>query len=291
MDGFKSLYHLSDKFGHTAPIYGLYGQDHMIWAGDGNGQIVSWDINSPDGTVVAQASCPIYCLIVDIQSPLLIAGDMHGYLHWIDLQEKKIIKRHSAHPKGVFSLVIDDEFLYSAGGDGCITKWSLSRMQPLETLQLSPVGIRSLYIDNSMIYLGDGRGHLISVIMDTFLLHDDSPIHDSTIFSIERYLGATITGSRDATIKLVKDPARQPISINAHWYTVNKLICVDNTLISASRDKRIRLWSLPFLECIDSIDYTRNGHTKSVNNLYYLSDHSIIASVGDDRVIKLWLLR
>jgi WD40 repeat protein len=289
VEGSMILKHLSDKIGHTAAIYCLSHNDKVIWAGDGNGYIVEWSIDNDTGEVIAQLPSPVYSLAYVSMYNLLIAGDMHGHIFWLDIKSKKILKRHEAHHKGVFSLIVNDEIMYSCGGDGTVTKWSVANMSPIESLAISPVGLRSLYLfSEKELLIGDGRGYLFTLDIENMILTNNEKRHQSTIFSISSFQDQVIiTGSRDATIKVSKNESILA-DINAHWYTVNSMVTKDNILFSASRDKKIRAWQLPSLECIDSVDFTRNGHIRSVNAISYLTDKKILISGGDDKIVKIW---
>lgn len=284
------LKHISDYLGHTGAIYCLCSYEQTFWAGDGNGHIVAWSLDNDIGQVIGLLSCPVYSLAYVNHKSLLIAGDMHGHIYWIDVQSKEIKKRHIAHNKGVFQLLVDSSYLYSCGGDGALTKWTVDTMQPIETIVVSPVGLRSICkLSNDTIVVGDGRGHLINIQSETMTMVKDEKRHDSTIFSIALCPGDMIaTGSRDATIKISNREGKMINDINAHWYTINCLKSIGEKLISVSRDKKIRVWNLPDTECLESIDFTKGGHIRSVNSIISLKDDTMLVTAGDDKVIKVW---
>jgi WD40 repeat protein len=54
-------------------------------------------------------------------------------------------------------------------------------------------------------------------------------------------------------------------------------------------DKSIKLWNATNLQLKAVADPTKNnGHHKSVNTLCYTPYENLLASAGDDRVIKVW---
>jgi WD40 repeat protein len=101
------------------------------------------------------------------------------------------------------------------------------------------------------------------------------------------------SGGRDALLKVWKLD-QTPIlleTINAHWFTINDLQISPNGnfLISASRDKTIKIWDIKTLELLKVLDRFKNigGHTHSVNRLLWL-DNETFVSGGDDKKICVW---
>jgi WD40 repeat protein len=73
----------------------------------------------------------------------------------------------------------------------------------------------------------------------------------------------------------------------AHERAVNALALhpTGKWLATASRDKRIHLWDTATGERVLSL----SGHQRSVNALQWL-DKEVLASGGDDGIIKIWHL-
>ncbi|TXC82173.1 hypothetical protein FRX97_02380 [Luteibaculum oceani] len=81
------------------------------------------------------------------------------------------------------------------------------------------------------------------------------------------------------------------VNIPAHNFGIYSLIELQdgNLIVSASRDKTIKIWNSNSLEVVQKIGVKENGHSRSVNHLLKLSEDSF-ASAGDDGAIKVWRL-
>jgi WD40 repeat protein len=284
---------LTDRMGHEAPIYAIaYDQARSwIYSADGQGWIVRWSTNESDthGLLVAKADVSIMSLIYVETSSRLIAGDLYGYLHVIDPETFTIHKRILAHPKGVFSMVLWENFLITCGGDGKIMRWRLSDMILLDQIDISKVGLRSMITCGDQIYMGDGNGYIYQLGSD-LRIRLSWQAHRATVFALEFVGDVLISGGRDAQLCSWDHEGRAIHQVSAHWYTINKIICVANNLVTLSRDKKIRLWSDEDLTLVQSIDFIHHGHLRSVNNGIWIEHLAQLWTCGDDRMIKIWTL-
>jgi WD40 repeat protein len=290
--------------GHEAAIFALTEgrTPQYVLSGAGEGWVVEWDLeNAALGKLIAKAAANIYALVFDKASNKAIAGDMNGGIHFLNLNDSTLSKHIKHHEKGCFGLKIRENNLFSLGGDGVFTRWNLSEMRSVESLQLSGESLRCLVFSprQNIWAIGSSDGNIYIVEAYEFtILHVFKSAHRSSVFSLafspdEKYL---ISGGRDAFLKMWQMSDYQLItSVPAHNYTINALVFNpenERIFASASRDKTIKIWEfMPELEAIrlmKVIDSGRfDGHTRSVNSLAWLSGKHLV-SASDDRRLMVW---
>jgi WD40 repeat protein len=96
------------------------------------------------------------------------------------------------------------------------------------------------------------------------------------------------TAGRDSKIKVWQD--QQCIStIDAHSSTINKILSIERDyLISASRDRNIRLWHIHPMELLQSLRTKQGNHMASINNMLYDDTRRELMTTSDDRTIIIW---
>lgn len=289
--------------GHTGAVYDI-AADHLgaIWSVGGDGWVVRWDaLHSSDGVLVARADVQLFSVCLVPSRSLLVAGDMKGALHWIDVSVSAQYAQIQTHRKGVFAIQWYDEKIYSAGGDGVLTMWELDGQQPpmpqvSHTLSNERLRCMAFSPDGSRLLVGASDGNLYELNPHTLeLVHTLHQAHTSSVFTVAYSpCGLYVyTGGRDALLKKwsATDIARGALcTVAAHWFTINKVAVhpKGHLLATASRDKTIKIWDstdLKLLKVIDVMKY--RGHTHSVNKLLWLNDTQLV-SCGDDKKIYLW---
>ena len=303
MAGYLYLYMPKEKFqiqekyqGHKSGIYqlALY-DDRYFLSCAGDGYIVRWDLFSQntDGKVIAQVDGKIFSMAL-LPGNLLVAGDMLGDIYWIDLKGNTVLRRVSLHKKGIFSIIMLNNFVYSAGGDGVLVKWDPNTFFPLESIQLTTGSLRRIFPlsdYNILVGAGDSHIHLVNLERMQSRIYI-TEAHTPSVFAIALSDKNIYTGGRDALIGKYGLSGELDNRISAHWFTVNDLVYVSEQklLISASRDKRIRIWDGDTLKLHQSIDVQSGGHVNSVNALLYIPESKLLLSASDDRTISKFIL-
>jgi WD40 repeat protein len=281
---------LSNRLGHEAAIYALAYDNAAayVYSGDGNGWIVRWSTSMDNtvGKLIAKADVPIMCLHWNENISRLLAGDLHGYLHVIDPISLTIERRILAHPKGVFRIETWGLDMMTCGADGRLIRWS-EQLDITDQVSLSKVGLRSMAVEKNHLYLGDGNGRVFQV--DNHLRPNLSwKAHDATVFSMAIHGDKLITGGRDAMLRIGEMNGDSSRNVAAHWYTINKVMTINGEIVSLSRDKKIRVWSIEELALLQSVDFIDHGHIRSVNDGIFLEDDNQLWTCGDDKEIKIW---
>jgi WD40 repeat protein len=295
--------------GHTQAIYALsrLNERQFISAG-GDGMLVKWDIENFDrGQALAKTPEVIFCTAYHANSHSIICGTMPGGVYWIDLNNERILKNVLHHIGGTYAVLTHGNSVFTAGADGIVTCWDATSLEKKFSIKCSAHGIRCLFITDSMfLYAGDQGGNLISVRLDSGAIEKNATnkkeqsglsnikLHSQSLFTIwlDEVQKMIYTGGRDAKLKCLHMKDMNILqSVDAHWFTINRLIELEGTgtIATASRDKTIRIWDKANLKLLHTIKRTDGkGHTHSVNNLIWFASQKLLISCGDDRQIMMY---
>jgi WD40 repeat protein len=284
--------------GHEAAVYALSaaGYERRILSGGGEGWIAEWDLDAPDqGRLLARMDVQVFSLL-RLSSGEIVAGDMNGGLHWVSPAEPARNRDVAHHRKGVFSLLEAGGNLFTAGGEGRITRWSIAEQRSIESLQISARPLRTLDYcpQRHEIAAGSSDGNIYILDAGSMeLLHTLEQAHTSSVFAV-RYAPdgrRLFSGGRDAMLR-AWDSGRDWQAVfaePAHWFTINAIAVHPERplLATASRDKTIKIWNLHDLRLHKVLEPFRDkGHPNSVNALLWVG-HQLV-SASDDRTLIVW---
>ncbi len=288
--------------GHKAAVYALIASkdsEHFLSAG-GDGWIAEWHIRTPqNGRLIATAEGQLFSLLhlLSEQRRLIVAGDMYGGMHWIDLERPNRTRAVRHHQKGVFDLKYDPPWVLSAGGDGLLTRWDSESGRSFESLHLTNRSLRALALapQRREIAVGASDANIYLLDGDTLAIrHTLRGAHIPSVFTVayspdEQYL---LSGGRDAMLRVWSLDSDSPALVSsqpAHWFTINHIFWSPDGryFATASRDKTVKIWEGTTFQLLRVLDPVRDGgHLNSVNRLLWLPQALISAS--DDRTIKIW---
>lgn len=279
--------------GHQSSIYGICNipKYNCFITTDGDGNLVKWskEVNANKGIVIAKANSAIFCVIYVEKYDLLLFGDQTGDLYWIKFSENKLLKRYRFHKNAIFDLHQHQEKLFTASSDGSVVVWNLENLEPEITLAISNQGLRCFQkYENQILVMGSSNNIycIIPPRYDVTIWIDAA--HKNSIFTSCSVMGKMYTAGRDSKIKVWED--QQCIkSIDAHSSTINKILNIERDyLVSASRDRNIRLWHLPNMELLQSLRTKHGNHKASINNMLYDDARKQLVTISDDRTIIIW---
>ncbi len=294
--------HIRKKFvcsGHRAALYALARDRedrHVITAG-GDGWLVDWDLDDPEtGRVIASVETQVFSLLTLPGRGWVVAGNMNGGVHWIDLEHPAQTRNIQHHQKGVYDIQTAGQWLYTAGGDGVLTRWDAGTGATVESFQLTNRALRAIAISGvrSEMAVGASDGAVYLLDLETLALKNTIPkAHLPSVFALAWSPDAThlLSGGRDAMLRVwnrQKEPAlvsEQP----AHWYTINHIVFSPDGkyFATASRDKTVKVWDAGSFQLLKVLDTIRDGgHINSVNRLLWLP--GCLLSVSDDRTMIGW---
>ena len=286
--------------GHNASVFALGASSRpgFVMSGSGEGWLVEWDLSNPEtGRLCARVDRQIFSLLHLPGTSRVVAGNMDGGLHWVDLDDPSSTRNIAHHQKGTFALLAVGDYLFSGGGDGRLTRWSISDARSEESLQLSFESIRALdYCPaRNEIAVGAGDGNIYLLDPNLNIQHTIHQAHQKTVFSLRYAPGGDylLSGGRDAHLRAwnANDSWGKLTEQPAHWFTINDIAFHPTAPIfaTASRDKTIKIWeaqSFQLLRVLDSIRY--QGHINSVNCLHWDAETGLLVSGSDDRTLILW---
>lgn len=289
--------------GHNAAIFALttYSDPRYFLSAAGDGWVVKWDLDDPDpGRLIAKVDTQIFSLCYLPEQDRVVAGNMNGGVHWIDLQNPEQTRNIAHHQKGVFAIEKLDQSVFTAGGQGLLTRWSITDTRTEESIKLTNQSLRSLAIHPGKNQLAVGASDnsiYLLKLPDLQLIHTIRNAHENSVFSLQyspdgRYL---LSGSRDAHFKVwdIWEGFQELIAKPAHWFTINAIAYhpEGHLLATASRDKTIKIWDAENFELLKVIETIRdNGHVNSVNTLLWTTYKNQLLSASDDRTIGIWEL-
>ncbi len=298
-----SVRHLHTSKGHRAALYALAPgrSEHHVLSAGGDGWIVEWDAGDPEsGQLVASIETRIFSLCSIPELNLIIAGNMDGGVHWIDRAAPDLTRNIQHHRKGVYDIVRSGQWIFTAGGDGILTRWDLTAARAVESIQLSNQALRCIAISESRqeLAVGSSDGSIYFLDPDTLELKNIlKKAHTNSVFTLAYGPHHLFSGGRDAMLRVWTSNLELRTSnlelqteLPAHWFTINHLAFSPDGafLATASRDKTIKIWNPATLELLKVVDTLRHGgHVNSVNRLLWLR-HGTLVSCSDDRSVMWW---
>lgn len=289
--------------GHNASVFAVVA-DHdprYILSGAGDGWLVRWDLEAPDlGKLVAKVETQIFSMCLLAGERRVVVGNMNGGVHWVDLEHPEATKNIAHHQKGVYAIVQVGPHVFTGGGDGLVTRWSVESGSSIESLQLSPASIRSIAFAPERNELAVGASDHSIYFLDASRMEVKYSIpaaHDNSIFCLkyspdQKQLWS---GGRDAHLKIWDLEAERTCLMDhaAHWYTINDLVFDPSGkyVATGSRDKTIRIWDAHNFKLVKAIETIRDqGHINSVNRLLWSSHKNYLISASDDRRLISWAI-
>ncbi|MFT6747136.1 MAG: WD40 repeat protein [Glaciecola sp.] len=281
---------------HAGSLYAVcYSKKlDLIFTGGVDNVVASWNPRTFENTDFSIKTKSTILNLTIANEKHLVIGLFNGDIHIIDLVARKEIKYITYHKKGVFAARYNaaNNCLIVGSGDGKLSIWNCDNYELLLSKQISESKIRAIEIHDDSAFIGTTEGVMYTIDINNLQLVATQQVNEEGINSL-CYLpqkDAILIGGKDAHLKvfsLVKKSA--VLDIAAHNWAIYKLIIIDGSLYSCSRDKTIKQWDVDTLELSKRYSYPEfKAHTHSVNNMAYVSKHNFLISVGDDKAICYW---
>lgn len=287
--------------GHQNPIYTVaIDSDKQVLYSAGNDKgIVEWDLATDSfKRVLCTVASSVYCLLTIPRYDYLLAGLRNGELLVIERTENVALKARLTVEKGaIFALqyLTEKNELLAIGEQGKAYVWDLSTFDLLYQFEVSKTTVRSISLttDGKTIAFGDKDGFVYLYDSHDFHLIAREKIHEGGVSSLAFVGDYLLSGGRDAKLNKLEMPTLHLVeSIVPHMFTVYGIQALGNDLLSTiSRDKTIKIWNTDLkLQKNISRDKGIESHFLSINTQYFDPRSSVIATAGDDKVIKIWQL-
>lgn len=228
---------------------------------------------------------------IAISNNQLLVGLRGGMIALYNTKNAFFVRSLEMHSDSITSILADDDFVYSAGLDGLISKISASKsMSSTILFKSSGKLIKSLVLDDK---------YFIAIQEETKILliprneaSNTSKIVDvhTSIVCVAATEDEILAGSRSGTIySWSVSSLEMSFELKAHLGQVNHLLVVQNFLFSASNDKTIMEWDLDkrsINRVYKRTSATALGHLGTVNSVSYC--YGTLFSAGADLSVRRW---
>jgi WD repeat-containing protein 61 len=215
--------------GHSSAVYALTGNSwsETIYSGAGDGLVVSWDLSeSTDGTAIARVQGNVFSLAEVPGTPLLLAGDMHGNLHVLDIDLLDEISTGSMNGHAIYDIQIWGERPFIACGNGYIHEMENNSSVVRESRQITNRHIRCLLPLSGRLFAGSSDNNIYCMNSYDWKLEETMHGHTGSVFciSFNPYTNHLLSGGMDAQLRIWDAPSLSPLAIlEAHLFTINAI--------------------------------------------------------------------
>ncbi len=283
---------------HTLPahkdcIYACAPIDStQFYTAGGDGYLLKWDLqNTNQAYALAKVDSSIYAIVRTENNTVLIATNS-GEVHIIDEISKEVLAS-SQLLNGVFSVVETKSYFIAGTANGYIYQLNKNDLSINLETKISTGHIRKIIKSYEGFLAGTSANEIIELNADLSINRAIKNAHNDSVFSLFKHpKGFLLSGGKDAILKKWNwDMNESEIEVPAHLFAINDLIFYPeyDRIISASRDKSIKIWDTQTLLLEKVIDRTKhNGASShSVNRLCMLDNESLVA-VGDDKIVRVY---
>ncbi len=285
--------------GHQNPIYTLESnaETGILYSGGNDKGVVEWDWDTLKfRRVLCAVPSSVYTLHAIPDTDLLAIGMRSGEIFIVDTIQQALKVKLKIDAGAVFcikSLNAKQE-LIAVGEDGRACIWSLANFDLLYSFKISDTTVRIIAVDEQEKYLafGDKNGHIYLAQTEDYHQIADKRVHEKSVTSLCFIEDNLLSGGRDAHLYELSYPdMHMQADIIPHMFTVYGIVKLGySTFFSTvSRDKTIKVWNRDLkLQKNISRDKGIDSHYLSINSQVYNARLGLLATAGDDKMIKIW---
>lgn len=287
------LTHHSHLEGHFGAVYALCQlSDGSILSAGSDGYIPQWfPTDSQDALLFARTNGPVFSLFATDE--YVYIGQQNGLVTIVRTSDKSVVKQLNYDCGEVFAFERFNNRILIGTGSGVLLEVSAEDGSIHRKLQLCEKSIRRIRRVGNQLFVACSD-HFIYVlnVSDLGLMQKLSG-HENSVFDVlEVEKGVVWSGGRDARIRIYEQESEgwNPTKdINAHWYAINRMILVDECIVTASRDKSIRVWRKDgTAQSTIQSETNEFAHRHSVNDLLWMKERNLLLSASDDGRIGIF---
>jgi WD40 repeat protein len=286
--------------GHSGGIYQLLPHvlPNTLLSCSADGFVAGWDLQTLSASRFSiKVGEPVYSINHCKTNNYLYIGTGYGNFHWIDLDKKEEVKLFQIHNKlPIFSVepMPEKNLVATAGGDGVINIFSTESKKLVLSIPLEQGKIRVLkYLPKlGLLLAGHANGYIYGFETNFFNEQYKFLAHSDSVYSLQDIDEMLISGGKDAHLNLwdMKNEFSTIQKIPAHNFGIYDLKYnpTKEILLSASRDKTVKLWFNHDFKNPERINFEKyKAHRYSANTVCWINENTF-ASAGDDKLIYLW---
>ena len=276
---------------HANPIYALSVQNPFIFTGSADLTIkqLNTETWSLEHFTVRTSSACIAMHTMD--SGLLLLGLLNGEFHAIDTRTKQGVYTFDFGGGGIFAISVCTSLnhIYLGLGNGRFAVMDANSFELLFFEYLAQDKIRKLlYCEKraQVFYASkDGNvGCLDLINFEKMASWNAHPMGVHSMVLVEEI--GLITGGKEGYIRVWdSDLGTLNYAFPAHRGAIYDLKVFNNQILSASRDRSIKIWKLPNFTPVQKL----TEHRQSVNAIAQQNQHSFV-SVSDDGMLVSWIM-
>lgn len=282
--------------GHSSGIYSLAFDQTYLYSGSADKFVARWDLElGVQDKFAIRFESPVYSICLFGNDQKLAVGLANGDLHFFDLASRQEIKFYQQHRSALFALSENPQkgHLYAADADGNLSVWDCTTNDLLILLPLDCGKIRRIAVSASGQFIALACQDGTFRVFDTDTFNELATVNahkDGTtalLFDSEDE-NILYTGGKDAWLRSWSWSRGELLKeVPAHNYVIYDIISLNNgrTLVTASRDKTLKIWNKDHLSFLQRLDLKTGAHRHSVNCLIRLSDDSFASASDDKRMI------
>lgn len=274
-----------------------YSSEHLVCCSE-DGSIWSWQVDLSAAPILTVGECrlearlefPVKCIVVSPQEPqVYFLGCSNGFIYRLDLNSKECIPFGPRHRGVVRSIVLLPArgLVASAGDDKVIRIWKSKDGTAVRLLEGHTSRVWSLASNSSLPIISSAGDDRSARIWRT-----DGPTHpERSLYGVEHSVRSLDLDYADSVIAACSD------DVVRRWHescdvTENVIVrrnsrltvarAYGETYITSGDDGSISV------KAGDTPLRTWSAHVGAIECLRVQSDFGLIASGGEDRVIRIW---
>lgn len=285
--------------GHQNPIYTLAidADQQLLYSAGADKGVVEWDLNSLQlKRILCAVPTSVYVLYDIPHTGLLAIGMRSGEIYIVETATQTLRAKLKTDLGAVFNIkaLSKKGELIAIGEAGKAYVWNLNDFQLLYSFQISTATVRVIAVDTTenLLAFGDKNGTIHLYSAEDYRAIAQNAVHEKSVTSLCFFEGFLLSGGRDAKMnKLSKTDLQVLQNITPHMFTVYNIAAITGSpyFSTVSRDKTIKVWDSD-LKLIRNVSRDRNfdSHYLSINSQSYDPQLQLLATAGDDKVIKVW---